>query len=177
VSDAPAAEDDLNGGRVRAALLKTALFTLVVPGTVAFGIPRLIVSEWGGPALFSFPWVLGFLPLALGAAIYLACAWDFAVHGLGTPAPVDPPKTLVVRGLYRYVRNPMYVGVLTAVMGQAVLFRSRGVLLYAASVLAGFFLFVVVYEEPTLARMFGEEYAAYRRAVPRFLPRITPWRP
>lgn len=161
----------------RAALLKTAIFSLLVPGSVAFTVPWLLVR--GGPhrVHVELPWSLGVLPLAMGVAIYLRCAWDFAVTGLGTPAPIDPPKTLVVAGLYRWVRNPMYVGVLAAILGQTLLLRSLSLLEYAGWVFLGFFLFVVLYEEPSLARRFGESYAAYRRAVPRFVPRLGAWRP
>ena len=97
-------------------ILKTVIFTVLVPGTVAVVIPRNIASDAGTPTLFSS---IGFLPMALGAAIYFWCAWDFATAGQGTPAPIDPPKHLVVRGLYRFVRNPMYAGVLLLLAGEA----------------------------------------------------------
>jgi protein-S-isoprenylcysteine O-methyltransferase Ste14 len=160
-----------------ALLLKTAVFSVLVPGTVAFTLPWLLLRRDPHPPRFEMPYAFGLLPLALGVAIYLRCAWDFVVTGLGTPAPVDPPKTLVVTGLYRWVRNPMYVGVLSAVLGQALLLGSLFLVQYAGWVFVAFLLFVVLYEEPSLERRFGQEYLEYRRAVPRFLPRLTPWKP
>jgi protein-S-isoprenylcysteine O-methyltransferase Ste14 len=100
----------------------------------------------------------------------------FALKGLGTPAPVAPTRHLVVSRLYRHVRNPVYVGVVGAILGQALWFESVALLEYAAALGAGFFLFVLLYEEPALKRQFGAEYEAYRRSVPRWLPRIKPWR-
>jgi protein-S-isoprenylcysteine O-methyltransferase Ste14 len=117
-----------------------------------------------------FCW-LGVLPIIAGAAVLLHCIWDFAVAGRGTLAPVDPPKELVVRGLYRYVRNPMYVGVVSVLLGEALLFASIAMLIYAAGFFALAHLFVILYEERTLRRRFGEAYEQYARAVPRWLPR------
>jgi protein-S-isoprenylcysteine O-methyltransferase Ste14 len=99
----------------------------------------------------------------------------FVRVGRGTLVPTTPTEELVVSGLYRYVRNPMYVGVLTAVAGEVVLFASRSMVLYAATVWLGFHLFVCFYEEPTIARRYGEQYAVYKRNVPRWLPRVTSW--
>jgi protein-S-isoprenylcysteine O-methyltransferase Ste14 len=120
---------------------------------------------------------LALAPCGLGAAILLKCAWDFAVVGLGTPAPIDPPKSLVVSGLYRFVRNPMYVGVALVLFSEALLFSSPRLLDYALLVGTGFFLFVIAYEEPTLRKKFGASYQTYCRAVPRWIPRLTPWSP
>ena len=108
--------------------------------------------------------------MLLGASIYLWCAWDFTFAGRGTPAPIDPPKALVVRGLYRYMRNPMYVGVLSILVGEALFFESRTLFEYAAIVFIFFYLFVVLYEEPVLKQKFGEPYQRYRQTVPRWLP-------
>ncbi len=91
--------------------------------------------------------------MALGAAIYFWCAWDFATAGQGTPAPIDPPKHLVVRGLYRFVRNPMYAGVLLLLAGESLAFQSLRILAYAAIVFAVVNLFVIFYEEPALKRI------------------------
>jgi protein-S-isoprenylcysteine O-methyltransferase Ste14 len=113
---------------------------------------------------------LALLLLLLGTAVYLRCVWDFAVTGRGTPAPIDAPKVLVVRGLYRYVRNPMYVGVLLVVLGWSALFGSSALLIYAGSVGLFFHLFVVVVEEPILRRKFGESYEQYCSSVRRWLP-------
>jgi protein-S-isoprenylcysteine O-methyltransferase Ste14 len=101
----------------------------------------------------------------------------FVVEGLGTPAPVAPTRELVVGGLYRYVRNPMYLAVLAAIVGQALLLGRLVLLAYAAVVAAAFVAFVHWYEEPTLAEQFGDRYQAYRRAVPGWWPRRHPWRP
>lgn len=157
--------------------LKNLLFTVLVPGTVAGFLPYRIVVR-GGQALTVDPvrlWLAGPL-MILGSATYLWCLRDFAVTGRGTPAPIDPPKHLVVRGLYRYVRNPMYVGVLLVIAGWAALSASGAVLGYGVVVTLVFHLFVVVVEEPLLRRQFGEAYDAYRRTVPRWVPgwgRIT----
>jgi protein-S-isoprenylcysteine O-methyltransferase Ste14 len=109
-------------------IVKTVIFTILVPGTVAVVLPRAIGTDASAPTLDSS---IGFLPMVLGVAIYLWCAWDFATAGQGTPAPIDAPKRLVVRGLYRFVRNPMYVGVLTVLFSESVVFRSRRILTYA----------------------------------------------
>jgi protein-S-isoprenylcysteine O-methyltransferase Ste14 len=150
-------------------LLKTLVFTIVVPGSVGILIPQAILPP-GKRANFDVFGVAGFALGTLGAAIYLWCAWQFAYHGFGTPAPIDPPKTLVVRGLHRVVRNPMYIGVLLVVLGQASVYRSRDLLIYAACFWLAAHLFVVFYEEPTLKRQFGENYEDYSRQVPRWIP-------
>jgi protein-S-isoprenylcysteine O-methyltransferase Ste14 len=153
-------------------LLKTIIFTFVVPGTVTLLVPYSLLSS----RLPSFPKkvncmpFLGVFPMLLGASIYFWCAWDFTFAGRGTPAPIDPPKTLVVRGLYRYVRNPMYVGVFSILLGEALFFESRTLLVYAAVVFFFFYLFVVLYEEPILRQKFGESYQKYCQSVPRWLP-------
>jgi len=154
-----------------ALLLKNLLFTVLVPGTVAVYVPLLLAGArepGGGPG--------GLLAVALfaaGGALYGWCVWDFARFGRGTPAPIDEPRRLVVRGPYRLVRNPMYVAVLAVILGQALLFRSRAILLYGAAIAACFALFVMAYEEPTLRRSFGAEYEDYTARVGRWLPR---WR-
>jgi protein-S-isoprenylcysteine O-methyltransferase Ste14 len=160
------------------AALKTLIFTVVVPGSVTVLVPYLLLSAAGGaPRLeLSRPWALGLVPILLGAGIYFWCAWDFAFAGKGTPAPIDPPRELVARGLYRIVRNPMYVGVLLVVLGEAALFRSAALVIYAALLFVAFHLFVVLYEEPDLRRRFGESYERYRSAVPRWIPRLRGWR-
>lgn len=151
-------------------LLKNLLFTLLLPGTVAGYLPWLVTRDesftWGaGTALAS-------ALFAIGGAIYGWCVWDFAAFGRGTPAPIDAPKSLVVRGLYRYTRNPMYVGVLTVILAWAVLFGFFALLVYAACVWACFQTFVVYYEEPHLKKTFGESYDRYLARVGRWLPRI-----
>lgn len=151
--------------------LKNFLFTILVPGTVAMYIPlwmarsRHLQPQWG------IPQIAALVPFLLGAAIYFWCLWDFARHGRGTPAPIDAPKRLVVRGLYRFVRNPMYVGVLLVIGGWAAFFESRAILFYGLGIALIFHLFVLLVEEPVLTRSFGESYEAYRRAVGRWVPR------
>ena len=132
-------------------LLKTLLFTIVVPGTVTVLVP-LWILRGEGHLQGGWTGVAGVLLLVCGAVVYLRCAWDFAVRGRGTPAPVDPPRTLVVTGLYRYVRNPMYLGVLCVLVGEAALFRSSVLLGYAGAFFLACHLFVTTYEEPALRR-------------------------
>jgi protein-S-isoprenylcysteine O-methyltransferase Ste14 len=156
-------------------LLKNLLFTVLVPGTVAVYLPLRIASAHAPTS----PWVSALaLPVfALGLAIYAWCVWDFASFGRGTPAPIDAPKHLVVRGLYRYVRNPMYVGVLCVIAGWVLWFQSGALVAYAVVVATCFQLFVVLYEEPHLREVFGDEYAAYCARVSRWLPRVGASRP
>src|SRR5258708_4925552 len=104
-------------------LLKTLLFTIVVPGTVAVLVPRYLLRGFPTPTLGPLS-VFRALAIALGAWIYFRCAWEFAVRGLGTPAPIAPTKFLVVSGLHRYVRNPMYLGVALVILGETALFRA-----------------------------------------------------
>jgi protein-S-isoprenylcysteine O-methyltransferase Ste14 len=152
-------------------LLRTLIFTLLLPGTVTVWLPL-----WLEPGLFAahptvpiLPGVAGYLLAAVGAAIYLWCAWDFARVGRGTPAPWDAPRALVVNGLYRYTRNPMYVGVSLVVWGEAVFTGSPPLLRWAIIVPIVFHLFIVLYEEPALRRKYGEAYDRYRADTPRWL--------
>ncbi len=164
--------------RKPAAAAGSAVFFLVAPGTVLVLIPWWI-THWrvGEPA----PWP----PLRVAGAVLLLAAvaalvWTFSrfvTEGRGTPAPVAAPEHLVVGGLYRYVRNPMYVAVLAGIVGQALILGRPVLLLYAAAVWVVPAAFVHWYEEPELARRFGAEYEEYRRAVPAWLPRLRPWRP
>jgi protein-S-isoprenylcysteine O-methyltransferase Ste14 len=151
--------------------LKNLLFTVLVPGTIAGWLPYR--WYWGRSefSLGAWRW-LAYPLITVGAAIYLRCVWDFASAGRGTPAPIDPPKTLMVRGLYRCVRNPMYVGVLLVLLGQLMLFPSRQFLTYIVVCFLIVNAFVLIYEEPVLGRKFGESYADYRRKVPRWIPRF-----
>ena len=153
-------------------LLRTIIFTCIVPGAVTVLVPYwLLASRFAPPPLnLSSIRFFGVLPILLGASIYFWCAWDFTFAGRGTPAPIDPPKELVVRGLYRYVRNPMYVGVLSILLGEALLFESQRLFEYIVVVFIFFYLFVVLYEEPILREKFGESYQRYCQAVPRWLP-------
>lgn len=149
-------------------LLKNLLFTFVVPGTAAVYVPLWMAGDRSpvGGAGRAFACIV----LAIGAGIYAWCVWDFATVGRGTPAPIDAPKRLIVRGLYRFTRNPMYVGVLTAILGWAALFQAPVLIAYALGLGTLFHLFVVLYEEPHLEREFGAEYEAYQARVARWLP-------
>lgn len=151
--------------------VKAALFTLVALGTVGGLVPALLVGD--GEAADGAVLVLALCLMAIGAAIYLRCAWDFAVFGKGTPVPIDAPKRLVVRGLYRYSRNPMYVGYFTLVAGWAILFGSVLLVGYGVFLFIFFSVFVHFHEEPHLSREFGDEYDAYKAQVGRWLPRFS----
>src|SRR5262249_30478494 len=149
---------------------KNLLFTLVVPGTVAVYVP-LQIARGRAPASGSL-FVLAVAVLAVGTAIYARCVWDFAAFGRGTPAPIDAPKHLVVRGLYRYTRNPMYEGVLAVIFGWALLFHMAALVFYGFAVATCFHLFIVLYEERHLRHVFGSEYQDYCSRVGRWLPRL-----
>jgi protein-S-isoprenylcysteine O-methyltransferase Ste14 len=152
---------------------KTLIFTILVPGTVAFGLPWLLVNpSWGQVLLLPSIWLIGFLPLLLGAVLYLWCAYEFTFLGKGTPAPIDAPIFLVKAGPYHWVRNPMYLAVLSMVIGQAILFRSFLLVGYALLVWRVVHLFVVFVEEPSLRHQFGVSYESYQLTVPRWLPRF-----
>jgi protein-S-isoprenylcysteine O-methyltransferase Ste14 len=152
--------------------LRTALFTLLVPGTVLVVVPVGLLATGLGPSLHLGParWV-GIVPIAMGAGAISVCFVEFIRRGRGTPAPYDPPRELVVAGLYRYVRNPQYVGVLLVTAGEAVLTGAGILLVYAAVLAIGYHVFVRYYEEPTLRRVFGEAYGRYCEAVPRWWPK------
>jgi protein-S-isoprenylcysteine O-methyltransferase Ste14 len=119
--------------------------------------------------------VLGGVVLVAGLIALVGAFVRFVVEGFGTPAPVAAPDRLIVGGVYRYVRNPMYVAVLAAIVGQSLLLGRLGLLLYAGVVWAAVAAFVRFYEEPTLTSRFGADYEAYRRAVPAWWPRLRPW--
>lgn len=159
------------------AALGSTVFFAVAPGVIAGVIPWLI-TRWDRRGAITWgPLEIGGAVLtALGAAFLIACFARFVREGAGTPAPIAPPEKLVVGGAYRFVRNPMYLAVLAAIAGQAAMFREPGLLIYGALVALGFYAFVKVYEEPTLQETYGAAYDAYRRAVPGWLPRLTPAR-
>lgn len=150
---------------------RTALFAAGFIGAVLVYVPYLLASG-GAPRLQLGPWrYAGLLPLTTGIAGIVWCLRDFSVIGRGTPAPFDPPRQLVVTGLYRHVRNPMYVSALLLLVGEALVLEAPVLLRYAAGFFIVVHLFVVLYEEPKLRRTFGESYERYRQAVPRWLPR------
>ena len=154
-------------------LLKNIAFTLLIPGSVAYYIPLWIAGSRRGEVASGgiVQNVAALALLLLGTAVYLWCLWDFATVGRGTPAPIDAPKRLVARGLYSYVRNPMYVGVLVVIVGWALLFGDLRLLGYAVGVGAVCHTFVVWVEEPLLRRRFGDAYLRYCASVGRWLPR------
>ncbi len=155
-----------------AAVFKTALFTILVPGTVAGYIPWAL-RRHAAIATHGLEEVASIAVIATGILIYLHTAfWGFAWTGSGTPAPIAPTSTLVVRGLHHYVRNPMYLGVALTIAGQAWLFHSREDATFAVCMILIAHLFVISYEEPALRKQFGEEYARYRARVPRWIPKI-----
>ena len=158
---------------VPVALLKLAVFTFFLPGTVTWWAPRYFFrSAYAANPLENAATLAGgILLLALGVAGFLWTALDFAFAGRGTPAPIDPPKVLVVRGLYRYSRNAMYISVLLVLAGEGVLFLSWTLCRYALAMWGGFHLFVLLYEEPTLRDKFGDSYVEYCKRVNRWLPR------
>ena len=148
--------------------LRALTALLVLPGTFAGIIPALIVSadRWRGNG-FSFGWI----PLAFGVATLLWCVRDFYVAGKGTLAPWDPPKHLVVIGLYRFVRNPMYVAIMLLLIGWTLIAGSPLLGGYGLLIAIAFHLRVVLYEEPRLRSQFPQAWADYTATVPRWLPR------
>jgi protein-S-isoprenylcysteine O-methyltransferase Ste14 len=155
---------------VKRAAAGSSLFFALAPGVVAGLIPYLLTG-WHGDAPAALR-VFGALLTAAGAAVLIHAFARFVREGLGTPAPVAPTQHLVVGGLYRYIRNPMYVAVVSCVVGQAAIFGDAGLLAYGGLLLVTFLAFVKGYEEPTLQSQFGAEYDAYRRAVPGWWPRL-----
>ena len=166
-------------GRARAAAGSLA-FLVVAPGVVAGLVPWLLTG-WDANEAARAAVVVGWLLIGSGTAVLLSAFARFVLEGLGTPAPVAPTERLVVGGLYRYVRNPMYLAVAAVIVGQALVLGRPVLFAYAALfgvvVWAAVAVFVRFYEEPTLARRFGADYDAYRRAVPGWWPRLRPWRP
>lgn len=152
-------------------LLKNLLFTVLVPGFIAGWIPLVfLLRRAPPPAGWTWPYFVAAPPFLAGVLVYIACVWQFATTGRGTPAPIDPPKKLVVRGLYRWVRNPMYLGVLLIVLGEVMLFHHLTLVLYFVFLASAFQLFVVAYEEPVLRRRFGALYSDYCNSVNRWWP-------
>ena len=151
--------------------LKALLFFILAPGVVAGYIPLGLLRF--GPQVGTGPFAfLAYLLWVTGITMLLWCFWDFLIKGEGTPAPIDPPKELVITGMYGFVRNPMYDGVLLVILGHFLWFGYWMMLGYALVVLAAFTLFVMFYEEPHLKSTFGEAYLNYMDNVPRWLPRI-----
>jgi protein-S-isoprenylcysteine O-methyltransferase Ste14 len=152
------------------------LFLIVAPG-VAAGLVPWLLTDWSTHDWWLPVRVVGGVMICAGLAALLPAFVRFVVEGIGTPAPIAPPERLVVGGAYRYVRNPMYLAVAALIVGQALLLGQAALLLYGAGFCVTVAAFVHGYEEPVLARRFGAQYAAYRRAVPAWWPRRTPWEP
>lgn len=155
-------------------LLKTLIHAALLPGTFMLWAPLYILSARGElrrPPVWGAAELLGLCAFAAGVALMAWCMTDFVRRGRGTPNPLDPPRKLVARGPYRRTRNPMYVAAVAAILGEALVFRSPALGVYAAAVLLVFHLFVVLYEEPSLRRRFGAAYDEYCREVPRWLGR------
>src|ERR671915_272612 len=163
------------------AAVGSAVFFVLAPGVVGGLIPWLLTGGWQVREPLPYYWapvrVLGGVLLVASLIALVRAFVRFVVEGFGTPAPVVAPERLVVGGVYRYVRNPMYVAVLAVIVGQSLLLGQLGLLLYAGVTWVAVAAFVRFYEEPTLTRRFGADYEAYRRAVPAWWPRLRPWEP
>ena len=164
-------------GRKASAVVGSALFLIVAAGTGAGLVPWWI-SRWEvQPPLFGFPpiRVFGALLIVLGIPVVLDSFARFALQGLGTPAPVFPTRHLVVTGFYRHVRNPIYLAVVSIVLGEGAILGNVNLIAYGVLAWLGTHVFVVAYEEPTLRKTFGAEYDAFCANVPRWVPRLRPW--
>jgi len=153
-------------------LVRAVTYATLFIGLVLIYVPTRLLA-WSGivhPATMGAPQIAGMITGTAGAVIALWCVVAFARIGKGTPAPFDPPRKLVIRGPYRFVRNPMYIGAVLALAGAALFYKSTPLLAYAVLFLVASHVFVVRYEEPTLRRTFGEEYEAYCRRVRRWWP-------
>jgi len=155
-------------------IFKTIIFLIIVPGSVTILFPYLLLTsrfelfflDIGVFRLF------GLMPIILGVVIVLWCFWDFIFTGKGTPAPINPPKEHVVKGLYQFVRNPMYLGIALVLVGEILLFQSTVLFIYTLLVLSVFHLFVIFYEEPVLKDKFQNSYRDYFNSVPRWIPNM-----
>ena len=164
------------GSRSRA-IVGSILFFFIAPFVVAGVLPFLIFGWALTQPLFGLfdTRKIGAIAILIGLGCLLECFGRFALEGRGTPSPVAQTEILVVSGLYRFVRNPMYVAVLTIVLGEGLLLGNALIFAYAAAIWIVFHLFVRFYEEPQLVRRFGASYETYRQDVRRWWPRLTPW--
>ena len=154
-------------------LVRAVTYAALFIGIVLVYLPSRFLS-WSGvvaPATTGASQVAGMIMVAIGTAIALWCVLTFVFIGKGTPAPFDPPRKLVIRGPYRFVRNPMYIGAGMTLAGAAVFYQSLSIFIYTGLFFLITHLFVVLYEEPTLRRTFGDEYETYFRQVRRWLPK------
>ena len=161
---------------MRRAAAGTVIFFFAAPGVMAGLVPWWVTGLDRPSVGFGVLDVLGLLLVAGGLAMVLDCFARFVREGVGTPAPVAPTEFLVQGGLYRHVRNPMYVGVAAVILGEALVLRSTDLLWWLLVFVIAVVGFVTAYEEPTLREQFGPSYDRYRDAVPGWLPRLTPWR-
>src|SRR5258706_10993030 len=155
----------------RMTVLKSLFYLVFEAGLFALYVPLALLRT--GTRIDTG--VISFLAIPLwliGTFIVLRCFWDFTFKGRGTPVPIDPPKELVITGFYRYVRNPIYVGVLSIFLGHFLWFGYLALLIYTAFAFIGVHSFIILYEEPTLKKKFGPTYEDYLRRVPRWMPRF-----
>ncbi|MEV6235709.1 isoprenylcysteine carboxylmethyltransferase family protein [Lentzea sp. NPDC051838] len=158
----------------RKAALGSAAFFVLAPGGVAGLVPWLL-TRWEALPFWLPLRIVGVLLLIAALGVLVSSFARFVAEGFGTPAPVAPPDRLVVGGFYRFVRNPMYLAVLSLIIGQALVLGQLILLAYAVVVSAAFAAMVHWHEEPALHRQFGDQYDAYRAAVPGWVPRLRPW--
>jgi protein-S-isoprenylcysteine O-methyltransferase Ste14 len=160
------------------AVIGSAVFFVVAPCTLAGLVPWSITAWQLQPPFLGVELTrgLGAIMIVAGVLGLIDAFARFALQGLGTPAPIAPARNLVVTGLYRHVRNPIFVAVIAIILGQSVLVGDWRLIVYGALLWVAFHVQVVAYEEPTLEQAFGSEYVAFRAAVPRWIPRLTPWR-
>lgn len=153
-------------------LLRNLLFTILQPGVVAGLVPYLLVRN-SGKTFFPEQWTIwnfgGAVLMIVGASVLLRCVLRFATEGKGTISPIDPTKKLIIKGLYKYSRNPMYVGMMILLAGEAIFWRSLALTIYTGVIFIAFNLFIILHEEPRLRRVFGAEYEAYFQNVRRWL--------
>jgi protein-S-isoprenylcysteine O-methyltransferase Ste14 len=160
------------------AVLSSVVFFVFAPFTLAGLVPWWMTGWQFQPPFLGLELMrfIGAIMLLAGVPALVDAFARFALEGLGTPAPIAPTRNLVVTGLFRYVRNPIYIAVVAVILGQALLMGDWRLIVYGALLWLSFHVFVVAYEEPTLEQMFGKDYEAFRAAVPRWIPRLTPWR-
>jgi len=160
------------------AIFGSAIFLVIAPGIVAGYVPWRICRWRVGVPFLGVSWfrLVGVLLIAAGLPVLLDSFTRFALQGLGTPAPIFPTRHLVVTGLYQFVRNPMYVAVVSLILGQGLFFGSVRVVEYGTVVWVAFHLFVLIYEEPVLRVTYGTEYEEFCANIPRWIPRLRPWR-
>ena len=163
--------------RKNAATVGTAIFLVLVPGTAAGVVPWLLTGWRSREPPHLVIRLVGLVLVVVGAVVLIGAFVRFVTEGRGTPAPIAPTERLVVGGLYRYVRNPMYLAVAATIVGQALLLGRLELLAYSALFLGATAAFVYWYEEPILLHRYGSQYDTYRRAVPRWWPRWRPWEP